>query len=273
MSLFVTERLTDKLFVICDSDDGNTSIHVENDGLLVVDTKSAALTDDLLAEIAQIADKPVRFVVNTHWHPDHVGGNERLAKAGATIIAHEVARKRMSEEQYIRFADRRIPALPEVALPRITMTDGLKLHYNRETIVVSCPRFTHTDGDAIVFFQQANVIQLGDIYFNGVYPYVSVSSGASYAQMLNVGRELLSAIDDQTWIIPGHGPMARKAEYARYLNMLDTVYGRVARQIAEGKSEEEVIAVKPTREFDPAWAKGNLSPDLFVHVVYDDIVT
>ena len=264
-------NVTENITVIWDMGSGNTAILTGEDGVFMIDTKIQELADQLIAKIAEISDQPIRFVVNTHWHYDHVGGNEKVVNTGATIIAHKNVRKSMSTEQRMDMFNTTVPPSPEVALPVMTFTENLTFYMNGEEVHVFHLGPGHTDGDAIVYFHNANVIQTGDLYFNGFYPYIGIEAGGSINTMIQVGNTLLEMIDDTTTIIPGHGPIAKKAEYAEYVKMLTGIRDAIRPQIEAGKSLEEVIASKPTQAFDAKWGKGLFTPDQFTELVYTDL--
>jgi glyoxylase-like metal-dependent hydrolase (beta-lactamase superfamily II) len=250
---------------------GNIGVSVGADGVLLVDDQYAALTEKITAAIRAISDGPIRFVLNTHWHPDHVDGNENLGAAGALIVAHENVRERMSVEQFIEALDRRVPRAPEGALPAVTFGESVTFHVNDEEIHIFHVN-AHTDGDALVHFRRGNVLHMGDIHFNGMYPFIDVSSGGSIDRMIAAVEMVLAMIDDETKVIPGHGPLSDKAGLAEYRDMLVGVRDAVAEQIAMGKGRDAVIAAKPTAAFDPEWGGGWLSPDQFTAIVFSDLV-
>lgn len=210
-------ELTDHLSLIWDMGSGNTLVLSGEDGVLVTDTKVKELAEPLVAKVADISGgKPIRFVILTHWHYDHVGGNDMMAEAGATIIAHENVRASMSAEQRLDMFDTTVPPSPKIALPLLTFTTNVTFHLNDEEVQVFHLGPGHTDGDAIVYFRHANVIQLGDLYFNGFYPYIGIEAGGSINSMVTIGQTVLEMIDDTTVIVPGHGAPAQQAEYAEY---------------------------------------------------------
>ncbi len=250
---------------------GNMGLSIGDDGAFLVDDQYAPLTEKIKAAIAAVTDKPVRFVVNTHWHSDHTGGNENLGEAGAIIVAHENVRKRMSVEQFSAAFNRTTPASPEGALPVITFTDAVTFHWNGETLHVFHVNASHTDGDAIIHFEKANAVHMGDTFFNGFYPYIDVSAGGSMDGMIATANKVLAMVDDNTKIIPGHGPLSNKSELRDYRNMLEKARDRIAKLIKEGKSQEEVVAAKPTSELDEKWGGGFMRPDVWVGIVYDSM--
>jgi len=230
-------------------------------------------TPQLLAAIAKHAPGPVRFVVNTHWHPDHTGGNEALGRSGAVLIAHDNVRARLGETQFAEGYDLRIPAAPKAAWPVVTFADALTLHLNGDNLVVSHVDDAHTDGDAIVWWEYANVVHLGDLFYNGTYPFIDLDSGGSLAGVVAAIELALARADGKTVVIPGHGPVSNRAELASYRDMLVAVGRRVRELVEDGRSEQEILAARPTAEFDERYGKGDVTPDRFVALVYADLTS
>lgn len=250
---------------------GNIGLSVGADGAFLVDDQYAPLTGKILAAIREITDEPVRFVVNTHWHFDHTGGNENLGAAGVLIVAHENVRARMSTEQFIEAFNRREPPAPPAALPVVTFTEAVTFHWNGDEIHVSHVHPAHTDGDAIVHFRNADAIHMGDTYFNGGYPFIDVSSGGNVHGVIAAADHVLSLAGAETRIIPGHGPVATRTDLVAYRDMLLTVRNRIAALIADGKTREEAIAAKPTADLDATWGEAFMAPEVFVGIVYDSM--
>ncbi len=250
---------------------GNIGLSVGEDGAFLIDDQYAPLTDKIKAAVAAQTEQPIRFVVNTHWHGDHTGGNENMGQAGAVIVAHENVRRRMSTEQFIEAFNSRTPPAPPAALPVVTFTDAVTFHWNGDEIHVFHVDPAHTDGDAIILFRHANVIHMGDTYFNGMYPFIDVSSGGTLAGMIAAVDRVLPMTNEDTKIIPGHGPLSNRAELMAYREMLATVHARMKALIADGKSRDEAIAARPTADLDATWGRGFLQPDVWVGIVYDAV--
>ncbi|MBI1967055.1 MAG: MBL fold metallo-hydrolase [Gemmatimonadetes bacterium] len=250
---------------------GNIGVSAGSDGVFLIDDQYAPLTDKITAAIRGFSAAPIRFVINTHWHGDHTGGNENLGKAGTLIVAHENVRRRMSVEQFLAAFKMRVPPSSPAALPVITFTDTVTFYLNGDSIVVFHAAPAHTDGDAIIHWRHANVIHAGDTYFNGMYPFIDVSSGGGIEGMVAAADRMLATADANTKIIPGHGSLATRADLQAYRDMLVAVRDRVRRAMAGGRTVEQVQAAKPTAEFDAVWGKGFLSPDTFVEIVYSDL--
>jgi glyoxylase-like metal-dependent hydrolase (beta-lactamase superfamily II) len=257
------ERLADSVYMLVGSG-GNLGLSVGNDAVFLIDDQYAPLTPKIQAAVATITKKPVQFVLNTHWHGDHTGGNERFAEAGALIVAHDNVRKRMSSEQFLDFFKMRVERSPQAALPLVTFSADVTFHINGdEVFAFHCPA-AHTDGDAIVHFRRADVMHMGDIFFNGFYPFIDASSGGSADGVIAAVDRALALATDKTRIIPGHGPLATKADLKVYRDMVATVQGRVRSQLAAGKSVQEIVDSKPTKEFDEKWGNGFIKPDSWV---------
>src|SRR5262245_16539016 len=265
-----TEKLSDTVYMMTGAG-GNLGVSAGEDGVFVIDSQFAPLTPKIQAAIAKVSAKPVRFLLNTHWHFDHTGGNENLGKAGAVIVAQENVRKRLSKDGLIEFFGMKTKPEPPIALPIITFTRDLDLNFNGEEIRAFYSPRAHTDGDTIVHFQKSDVIHMGDTFFNKMYPFIDTSSGGSVAGVLGAADRILKMAGDKTKIIPGHGPLATKADLKAYRDMLAAVSGNIAGQVKQGRKLEEVVASKPTAQLDAVWGKGFLTPDKFVEMLYGNL--
>lgn len=250
---------------------GNIGVSLGADGVFLVDDQFAPLTDKILAAVRSRTDKPLRIVLNTHWHQDHTGGNENMKAHGAVIVAHTNVRKRMSVDQFLGAFGSQVPASPPGALPVITFTDTLTLHWNSEEIQIFHAANAHTDGDAIVHFTHANVIHMGDTYFKGMYPFIDVDTGGSIDGMIAVADAVLALSDAETNIIPGHGALSNKEELLAYRNMMSGVRNAVAGLMANGHAKEAIIEAKPSGLFDEEWGDGLMDADTFVGHVFDSL--
>lgn len=267
-----SSKITDGVFMLIGSG-GNLGVSAGEDGIFIIDDQFAPLTEKIKKAIVDATklSSPIRFVLNTHWHGDHTGGNENMGKAGAVIIAHNNVRKRMSVKQFNKFFDHTTPASPKDALPIVTFSTDVTFHLNGDSIHVFHVDTAHTDGDAIVHFTKANVIHLGDVFFSGRYPFIDLSSGGSVNGLIAATEKVLHLINPKTKIIPGHGPLSTAKELQEYHNMLVSVRERVARLIADGKTLDEIKTAKPTAQYDDSWGKGFVSPDRFIETLYDNL--
>jgi cyclase len=250
---------------------GNIGVSAGEDGVFLVDDQYAPLTPKILAAIKSVSERPVRFVVNTHWHGDHTGGNENLGEAGAVIVAHHNVRQRMSKDQFMAAFDRTVPAAPAAALPVITFADGVTFHLNGDTLEVLHLPAGHTDGDSAILWQGADVIHAGDLFFHGNYPFVDLGSGGSIDGLIAGVERLLERAGDGTKIIPGHGALATRADLAAYAEMLKGARAAVAALVAEGEDREAVVAAEPTAAWDEAWGGGFISAERFAGTLFDSL--
>lgn len=229
-----TVQVSDHVYML-EGAGGNIGVSVGEDGVFVIDDQFAPLTKKIEAAIKTLSDQPIKFLVNTHYHGDHTGGNENMHNLGVTIIAHDNVRHRLETTP-----KRDNTMHPEEALPIITFNDELNIHINGEKVEVFHAEHAHTDGDALLFFTVSNVLHTGDTYFKGRYPYIDLNSGGSVVGYINAVKLGLEAINDSTKIIPGHGSLSTKAEYEAFLKMLEILKDNIQKEINDGKTEEDV---------------------------------
>lgn len=251
---------------------GNVAVVTGEDGVLLVDDQFAPLEKKIRDAVAAIDKRPIRFIVNTHWHWDHTGGNKGFASGGAQIVAHENVRVRMGAPQRLELFDRDVEASPAAALPVMTFTRDAALHLNGMTLRVEHRPGAHTDGDAIVWFEERGTVHMGDIYFAGRYPFIDTSSGGSVAGVIAAATSVIDRIDAKAVVIPGHGPLSDRAGLTQYRDMLKRVRDRIAAAIADGRSEDEVVASAPSAEFDATYGGGSIKAELFVRMIYQDLL-
>lgn len=263
-----SEKVANNLYML-QGEGGNIAVLIGDDGVLMVDDQFAELTDKIRKEISKYSDGPIKYMVNTHWHYDHTGGNNNLGEQGVAIVAHDNVRSRLAAGGFIKAFNATIPPAPKAALPVITFADGLTFHWNQETISVEHVAPAHTDGDAVIYFKNANVVHTGDLYFNSFYPFVDASSKGSLPGMIEGVNRVLAKIDDKTLVIPGHGALSNKAELAEYRDMLVVLHGRLSALKTQGKTVQEIIAAKPTAEFDAKWGDGLIPVDQWLGLIYD----
>ncbi len=265
-----TQKVAEGVYMLTGAG-GNIGLSVGKDGCYVIDDQFAPLTEKILAAVKAVSPAPVRFVVNTHWHGDHTGGNENMGKTGALLVAHENVRRRMSTEQFTAALGRKTEPSPEAALPVVTFTDAVTFHWNGDEIRVYHVPPAHTDGDAVIHFVKADVVHMGDVFFNGGYPFIDASSGGRIDGYVAAADRVLAGITEKTQIIPGHGPLGTKADLQAFRDMLKTARDRIAKLKAEGKSRDQAVAAKPTADLDAKWGGGFMKGDMFTGLAYDSL--
>jgi glyoxylase-like metal-dependent hydrolase (beta-lactamase superfamily II) len=250
---------------------GNMAVAVGDEGALLVDADYARIAPRLAAAIRALTPRPLRFVLDTHWHPDHVESNAALAAQGAVIVAQDNVRVRLSTEQGLGAV--RFPPAPPAGRPAITFPDTLTFHLGGSDVVAAWVGPAHTDGDVVALWRQANVIHAGDLVVDYGYPFIDAASGGNASGMVAALDRLLAVSDAGTRIIGGHGPLGSRADLVEYRDMLAGITGRVAGQLAAGKSLPQVIASRPSADFDARWAKpGTMPADTFVALIYRSLL-
>jgi cyclase len=250
---------------------GNIGVSAGEDATFIVDDQFAPLTEKIKAAVATLTDKPIKFLLNTHWHFDHTGGNENFGQAGVVIVAQDNVRERMSVDAFMKRFNQKIPAAPKAALPVITFADLVTFHLNGDDIHAVHVENAHTDGDVIVHWVKANVMHMGDTFFNGMYPFIDLESKGSVSGVIDAVGTALGYMNESTKVIPGHGPLANKADLMAYRDMLVGVRKAVQRLIAQKKTREQAIAAKPTAPWDAKWGNGFMKADDFVGIVYESL--
>jgi glyoxylase-like metal-dependent hydrolase (beta-lactamase superfamily II) len=267
---FTTFQLSDTVYML-KGRGGNVGISTGEDGLYIIDDQLKPITAQLLQAIRKISDKPIRIVLNTHYHADHVGGNEAIGDAGAVIISHDNIRKRMTTEQVSIFMQTTTPPYTRGALPIVTFNDRLSLHMNGETATAYYVANGHTDGDSIIHFPVSNVIHMGDMFFNGLYPYVDLDAGGSMQGLVAAADLALSMADDSTRIIPGHGPLGMTEDLKNYRDYLIQASANVQELINRDMDLQQIIAAEPTKEWDEELGKTWITPAQFVTFIYNSL--
>lgn len=250
---------------------GNIAVLIGKEGTLQIDAGNPGTTPSVLKAIKELTDQPVSTLINTHWHGDHTGGNGDMAKAGSRIFAHDNVRKRLGSDQFMEAFNRKIPASPEIALPILTFETKMTLHHNGEELRLLYAPPAHTDGDILIHFAKANVLHTGDLFFNGMYPFIDSSTGGWIGGMVKAADLILSVADDKTKIIPGHGPLGNKKQFKEYRDMLAQVHERITPLVKSGKSPDEAVALKPLADLDEKWGKGFMKPEGFIKIVHGGI--
>jgi cyclase len=265
-----TTKITEGIYML-EGAGGNIGVSVGEDGVILVDDQYAPLTPKIQAAITAISPKPIKFVVNTHWHGDHSGGNENMAAAGAVIVAHENVRKRMSSEQFIELMKRKVPPSPPKALPVVTFTSDITLHFNGEDIHIIHVDPAHTDGDSIVVFPKAKVIHMGDVYLTISYPFADISSGGTFDGHISVTEKVVGMTDETFKIIPGHGPLSDRAEVKAWRDMLVEIRAAVKKQVDAGKKLEAIQKLNLTAKWDEKWGQKFIKPDQVVDFAFQAV--
>jgi cyclase len=246
---------------------GNIGASVGEDGIVIVDDEFLPLAEKIEAALKGIADKPVKVVLNTHWHGDHTGSNPHFGEK-APIVAQENVRKRLASGGKTRFGETKPAA--KTALPIITFEENVSVHLNGEDIrAIHFPN-GHTDGDSVIFFKQSNVVHMGDDFFNGMYPFIDIDSGGSVQGMIAGDEKVLAEVPDDVKIIPGHGELATKDDLRKFITMLKETSAAVAAGIKKGKTVEQLKQEKVLAKWD-SWGQGFIKSDLFIEILYDSL--
>jgi glyoxylase-like metal-dependent hydrolase (beta-lactamase superfamily II) len=265
-----TQKLRGNVSVLLGSG-GNIAVLTGPQGKLLVDAGISTSQPHIQEALAAISADPIQHLINTHWHYDHTDGNLWMHSAGATIIAHQKTRERLSSPQTIELFHATFPANPAGALPTLIFTDEHVLKTNGVTLHMEHYDPAHTDTDISVYFTDVDVLHTGDTWFNGVYPFIDYSTGGHIDGMIRATKRSLATGTTSTIVIPGHGPVGNKQQMAESLEMLSAVREKVADLKKQGKSIDETIAAKPTSAFDEKWGKGFTTPEMFTHFVYQGV--
>jgi len=265
-----TTQVSENIYML-EGSGGNIGLSAGPDGNLMIDSQYGPLTDKIRSAITDINDATIKYLLNTHWHGDHVGGNENFAELGAVIIAHENVLKRMSTTQLMRAFSREIPPSPEVARPVITFSDDLGLRFNGEQVMVIHVDNAHTDTDAFIYFPESDVLHMGDTYFKGRYPFIDLSSGGSIDGMIAASNSAIFLTGPDTKIIPGHGSLSNKSELIEYRNVLQSIRDKVKSAIKAGKTLDEIKTMRPGKVTDAEWGAGFINADRFIEFIYNSL--
>ncbi len=248
---------------------GNIAVFEGDDGLVIVDNGLAEKQENVAAAIQDVSKQPIRFMINTHWHFDHAGNNEFYGDQKTTIMAHENVRKRLKEGGKIEAFDKTLEPATLAALPVLTYDEGPAIHLNGEKIQIQTGDAAHTDGDSVIYWADQNILHTGDIFFNGFFPFIDASSGGSIQGMAQRVNSILSMVDNDTKIIPGHGPLATKKDLQNYYAMLVEVTASIEKAKKNNQSKEDWIKSKPLKTLDEEWGDGFLPLDKFTNIVWN----
>jgi len=247
---------------------GNVLVSTGVDGAILIDDQFEPQTPGILAAVAALSDQPVRYVLNTHWHGDHTGGNGNMASAGAVIIAHDNVRRRLSAEQFhMVFRARSAPRSPE-HLPVITFNDRMTLYFNGDVIDVLHVPHAHTDGDSLFYFRHADVLHTGDAFINRGYPLIDIASGGSIAGQIDATQKMIDMVGPDTIVVSGHGPLADRDRLIEVRNMLVQARASVVALIEQGMTLRQIKDAQPLKALDSKWGSGFVKSRLFTEIIY-----
>lgn len=262
-----SQKLTDNITLLS-GPGGNVVVLNGADGKLMGDTFVQPAWPHLTEALAAIGSAPLKTAVDTHWHFDHADNNASVRAAGATLIAHTNTKKRMSEMHTLAVLNLTFQPSPANALPQQTFEQTHKIAMNGETVSLVHIPPAHTDSDIYLHFEKGNVLQTGDVFFNGIYPYIDDGTGGSVSGMIAGAAKVIAVADNNTKVVPGHGPLGTKADLIKYREMLITVRERLQKLKSSGKSMQEAIAAKPLADLDETWGKGLFTSDAFIQIAY-----
>lgn len=270
-TLFSSQDVGNGVHVIF-GDGGNVAVAEVGESLLIIDSKIGTDSAALKKQVKAISARPISIIANTHWHFDHVGGNAALGNGVVPILAHDNVRSRMAKGQRIELFNKDVPPAEPRALPMVTYGRNNVLYLGDETISLLHLPAAHTDGDTIVHFEKANIIHMGDIFFNGMYPFIDLDSGGSVQGVLSAVNTALRMADENTVVIPGHGPVTNKQGLQQYKDMLRTVSIEIGAQIRQRKTIDQVVESKPTKNYDGRFKAAVISADTFTSIVYKSLI-
>jgi cyclase len=239
---------------------GNIGVSVGNDGAFVIDTQFAPLSDKIQAAVTAAGGDTIAFVINTHWHGDHVGGNANFANNGAVVMAQDNVRVRLEGSN-----------AEAAAMPTVTFPDRMSFHWNGNDVNLMHVAPAHTDGDSVIHFTNLNVFHMGDTFVNGGYPFVDLDSAGNFDGIIAAAESVLARSNAATRIIPGHGALATRADLQTYVDVLKTIRSRFQALIDQGRSEDQVVAAGVTSEWDATWGTGFMNPERFTRLAYQSL--
>ncbi len=250
---------------------GNIGLFIGKDGTFLIDDQFAPLTETIVAAIKSVGGDHPKFLINTHYHGDHTGGNEKLGQGGTLIFSHDNVRERLSKGSFVEAFNIKRAGVSSEGLPVVTFSEDITFHLNGDSVHVAHVPHAHTDGDSFIYFKAANVIHAGDFFFNGFYPFIDVDHGGSLKGMIKAVDKVLSLADDNTKIIAGHGPLGNKEQLINYRQMLEISDERLSKLKAEGKTAQEAVAAKPLADLEAAWGDGLFTSDRWIEIIYSGV--
>lgn len=263
-------KVTGQIYML-EGQGGNIGLFIGEDGTFLIDDQFAPLTEKILAAIKSVGGEHPKFLINTHYHGDHTGGNEKLGKGGTLIFSHHNVRERLKTGSFIETFNMKKEAIAQEGLPVVTFSEDISFHMNGDTVQALHVPNAHTDGDSFIVFENANVIHAGDFFFNGIYPFIDVTHGGSLKGMIKAVDSVLSQADAETKIIPGHGPIADKKQLETFRLMLVVAHKRLRKLKAEGKSAQEAAAAKPLADLDEVWGDGMFTSDRWIEIIWSGV--
>jgi len=262
--------VTEQIFMIA-GEGGNIGFFIGADGTFLIDDQFAPLTEQIVAAIKSVGGDYPKFLINTHYHGDHTGGNEKLGQGGTLIFSHDNVRERLNTGSFIAAFNMKNASLSPDGLPVVTFSEDISFHLNGDTVHAIHVAQAHTDGDSFIHFKDANVIHAGDFFFNGFYPFIDVNHGGSLKGMIIAVDKVLSLADDNTKIIAGHGPLGDKKQLTSFRQMLQTVYERLNKLKVDGKTAQEAVAAKPLADLEDTWGNGLFKGDKWIELIYSGV--
>jgi len=262
--------VTEQIFMIA-GEGGNIGFFIGADGTFLIDDQFAPLTEQIVAAIKSVGGDYPKFLINTHYHGDHTGGNEKLGQGGTLIFSHDNVRERLNTGSFIAAFNMKNASLSPDGLPVVTFSEDISFHLNGDTVHAIHVAHAHTDGDSFIHFKDANVIHAGDFFFNGFYPFIDVNHGGSLKGMIIAVDKVLSLADDNTKIIAGHGPLGDKKQLTSFRQMLQTVYERLNKLKVDGKTAQEAVAAKPLADLEDTWGNGLFKGDKWIELIYSGV--
>jgi cyclase len=263
-------QVTKQIYVL-NGKGGNIGLFIGEDGTFLIDDQFAPLTEKIVAAIKSVGGDHPKFLINTHYHGDHTGGNEKLGQGGTLVFSHDNVRERLSAGSFLEAFNMKRPAVAKEGLPVVTFSEDISFHLNGDTVQAIHVPHAHTDGDSFIHFKAANVIHAGDIFFNGFFPFIDVQHGGSLKGMIKAVDSILALADADTKIIAGHGPLGDRAQLTSYRDMLQTSYERLKALKADGKTAKEAAAAKPLADLEETWGNGIFKSDRWIELIYSGV--